>query len=78
MNYFNQLVLSPKHLLQVIQFEGVAALIGKEESRGPPQADGDQRPGCGWHSEGFTGLEGNLALLDKTVQDATETVSCIG
>lgn len=48
-NYFDQLFLSPKHLSQVIQFEAVVALIGKEERRGSPQADGDQRRGwaCG-------------------------------
>lgn len=48
MNYFSQLMLSPKHLFQVIQSEEVVALAGKEE-RGCPRQMGSK------------GLDGGMA-----------------
>ena len=74
MNYFNQLLLSPKHLSQVIQFE--ALCFGeKGEERVAPGRWRSKAWMEVWHPGGFAGLESNLALLDRTVQGATEYCS---
>ena len=74
MNYFNQLLLSPKHLSQVIQFEAIC-FGEKGEERVAPGRWRSKAWMEVWHPGGFAGLESNLALLDKTVQGATENCS---